>query len=329
MNSSFADNNYVIDLSYAKTPADIIYEFSSILENDSVKNKKIFLKIGEVDLNQSQLLSIKSLINSLNSQLNLLEAKSIQTQQAALNLGIVLANVNKEVLNISSEQGQEKQVEDNLELKLENCLESSDENISSQGDIKIDNSTVDDVELVECSAEELNYTIAQTQKMKDELDIIFDEERKLEEILEHEPDVKEIEKMLQVETEYTEQEYEIDNLPTMYIKQTLRSGQVVNYEGNIVIIGDSHPGSEINATGDITVWGILSGIAHAGASGNDKARIRALKINAIQLRISDCYSRRPDTARSVFVEKNNNVTPEEARIIDGSIILFKLNDSLN
>ena len=170
------------------------------------------------------------------------------------------------------------------------------------------------------------------KEIKEELDTIFNSEKKLEQIFD-------ISKETQVENKeiavggfeyepdsYTKEDIELEAFPTKYIKQTIRSGQVINYEGNIVIIGDCHPGSEIVAAGDITVWGVLSGIAHAGSSGNEKARIRALKMNAIQLRISQCYARRPDSLNTVFVEKTNVFTPEEARIINGEIVIFKTND---
>ena len=112
-------------------------------------------------------------------------------------------------------------------------------------------------------------------------------------------------------------------LPTLYINQTLRSGQTVNYEGNILIIGDAHPGSEIIAGGDITVWGILGGIAHAGNEGNVLAKVRALKLNAIQLRIAGLYARRNDTLNVPYVQKSNEFTPEEALIQDGKIVIYK------
>ena len=109
----------------------------------------------------------------------------------------------------------------------------------------------------------------------------------------------------------------------MYINQTLRSGQTVSYEGNILIIGDAHPGSEIVATGDITVWGILGGIAHAGSMGNITSKVRALKLNAIQLRIAGLYARRNDTLNVPYVQKTNEFTPEEALIEDGKIVIYK------
>ena len=113
------------------------------------------------------------------------------------------------------------------------------------------------------------------------------------------------------------------DLPTLYLTQTLRSGQTVSYEGNIFIIGDVHPGSEVNATGDVTVWGILGGIVHAGSEGNTDAKVRALKLNPIQLRIANLYSRRNDTINVPYVQKSNEFTPEEARIDKNQIVIYK------
>ena len=118
-----------------------------------------------------------------------------------------------------------------------------------------------------------------------------------------------------------------DTKNTTYINQTLRSGQVLESNGNVVIIGDCHPGSEIHALGDITVWGVLSGIAHAGCKGNINARVRALKMNAVQLRIGNCYSRRPDGTNIPYIIRSSVFTPEEARVIDGEIMLFKINQN--
>ena len=107
---------------------------------------------------------------------------------------------------------------------------------------------------------------------------------------------------------------ETEKLPTLYIHRTLRSGQSLSSEGNVVVIGDVNPGAEIVAKGDITVWGVLGGIAHAGSDGNTYSRIRALKLNAIQLRIGDIFARRPDTGNMPYVQKSDTFTPEEARV---------------
>ncbi len=120
---------------------------------------------------------------------------------------------------------------------------------------------------------------------------------------------------------------ETEKLPTLYIQRTLRSGQSITSEGNIVIIGDANPGSEIIAKGDITVWGILGGIAHAGSAGNQYARIRALKMNAIQLRIADVFARRPDSANIPYIQKSDTFVPEEACVRKKQIIIHKMHES--
>ncbi len=111
---------------------------------------------------------------------------------------------------------------------------------------------------------------------------------------------------------------------TLYIKQTLRSGQRLEHDGNLVIIGDCNAGSEVIASGDILVWGILSGLAHAGSKGDSRACIRAFKINAIQLRIADLLARRPDRLDIDRLERTELFNPEEARVSDGEIVIYSL-----
>lgn len=110
---------------------------------------------------------------------------------------------------------------------------------------------------------------------------------------------------------------------TLYLRQTLRSGQTVRFDGHVVIVGDVHAGSEVTAGGDIVVWGELRGIAHAGAKGNFKSEIRAMKIEALQLRIADYIARRPDR---IYYHKDGAemvISPEAARVADGEIKIFK------
>ena len=120
---------------------------------------------------------------------------------------------------------------------------------------------------------------------------------------------------------------ETEKLPTLYIHRTLRSGQSLSSEGNVVVIGDVNPGAEIVAKGDITVWGVLGGIAHAGSDGNTYSRIRALKLNAIQLRIGDIFARRPDTGNMPYVQKSDTFTPEEARVSKKHIVIYRIHES--
>ncbi len=81
----------------------------------------------------------------------------------------------------------------------------------------------------------------------------------------------------------------------LYLQMTVRSGIEIRHPGTIVIIGDLNPGGALIAAGDIFVWGHLRGIAHAGANGNRKCRIMALKMEPTQLRIADAVARAPET----------------------------------
>ena len=120
---------------------------------------------------------------------------------------------------------------------------------------------------------------------------------------------------------------EAELLPTLYIHRTLRSGQSISSDGNIVIIGDVNPGAEIIAKGDITVWGILGGIAHAGSDGSNYAKIRALKMNAIQIRIGKIVARRPDTVNMPYIQRTEFYVPEEARVYKNRIVIHKLHET--
>jgi len=73
---------------------------------------------------------------------------------------------------------------------------------------------------------------------------------------------------------------------TLMLRKTLRSGQKIDFRGNVVIQGDVNAGAEIIATGDIIVLGALRGLAHAGAEGSESAVVVALMLEPTQLRIA-------------------------------------------
>ena len=75
---------------------------------------------------------------------------------------------------------------------------------------------------------------------------------------------------------------------------TVRSGQILEHDGDIMIIGDVNPGGQVLATGDIYVMGTLRGMAHAGCRGNEQAIIAAVFFQPTQLRIHQVISRSPD-----------------------------------
>lgn len=79
---------------------------------------------------------------------------------------------------------------------------------------------------------------------------------------------------------------------TKFYKGSVRSGQKLEFEGSIVIVGDVNDGAEVIAEDNIAVLGNLRGMAHAGAKGNEKAIIAANIINSPQIRIASIIKER-------------------------------------
>ena len=74
---------------------------------------------------------------------------------------------------------------------------------------------------------------------------------------------------------------------TKFHRGSLRSGQKLEAEGSLVILGDVNSGAEIMASDNIVVLGSLRGLAHAGAKGNKDAIIAAGLIDTVQMRIAN------------------------------------------
>lgn len=97
--------------------------------------------------------------------------------------------------------------------------------------------------------------------------------------------------------------------------RTLRSGEKIAYEGQVVIMGDVNPGAEVTAGYNIFIWGSLKGSAYAGMPDHEGAVIAALHLAPIQLRIAGYIARAPE-ARPTTVW-----APEMARIDQNAIVV--------
>ena len=93
---------------------------------------------------------------------------------------------------------------------------------------------------------------------------------------------------------------------------TLRSGDHIETRGHLLIVGDVNPGGSASAEGDIYVWGRLRGRAHAGSKGNSNAKIVALQLRPLQLRIAELVARGPE-------ERPQPGLAEQALILDSGI----------
>ena len=111
---------------------------------------------------------------------------------------------------------------------------------------------------------------------------------------------------------------ETEELQTLFVSKTIRSGQEVVYNGSVVIIGDVNPGAEVIAGGDIIIRGTCRGVVHAGAYGNMEATITANRLLASQIRIASLIARAPDNL-------DQPEYTEIASIKDGNVIIETVN----
>ena len=100
---------------------------------------------------------------------------------------------------------------------------------------------------------------------------------------------------------------------TKFVRTSLRSGQKIEFEGSLVVLGDVNAGAEVIAEDNIVVLGALRGLAHAGARGNKEAIISCGVLDAPQLRIANIVREieREEEINSICV----NVFVEEDKII--------------
>ena len=100
---------------------------------------------------------------------------------------------------------------------------------------------------------------------------------------------------------------------TVFLRQTLRSGAIVEATGDVTVLGDVNPGATIISAGNIVVWGKIRGNVHAGSEGNQEMVICALEFNSEQIRIAGKLIELP--------KKRKKIQPEMASIIDNKTVL--------
>src|SRR5690625_88227 len=85
-----------------------------------------------------------------------------------------------------------------------------------------------------------------------------------------------------------------DETEVKVMDRIVRSGQILEVTGDLLLVGDVNPGGQVVATGNIYILGNLLAIAHAGSKGDKNAVIVASYMKPNQLRIADYISRAPD-----------------------------------
>ena len=114
---------------------------------------------------------------------------------------------------------------------------------------------------------------------------------------------------------------ELSSHTGQFYKGTLRSGQMLESDSSLIILGDVNPGAKVIAKGNVIILGALKGNVYAGAGGNEDSFVVALFMAPIQIRIDDTIARSNDSARK------NKVLSKDAMIAfveDGNIYIEKL-----
>ncbi|MCI6020808.1 MAG: septum site-determining protein MinC [Clostridia bacterium] len=106
-----------------------------------------------------------------------------------------------------------------------------------------------------------------------------------------------------------------------FYKGTLRSGQILESESSIIILGDVNPGGKVIAKGNVIVLGSLKGNIYAGADGNEDAFVVAIDMEPMQIKIGDVIARCSDGSNSA---KSKTHEPRIAYVDEGNIYIEKL-----
>lgn len=131
---------------------------------------------------------------------------------------------------------------------------------------------------------------------------------------EKKPTVKEVDEPAGDQVELISKNY--FDAKSIFVSHTLRSGQRVECEGDVVVLGDVNVGAEVIAGGSVAVMGTLRGLVHAGATGRSDVVVAANALLPGQLRISGKIA--------VFPEGKQAPGPEIAEFKQGSVIVRAL-----
>ncbi len=116
-----------------------------------------------------------------------------------------------------------------------------------------------------------------------------------------------------------------------FYKGTLRSGQVLDCETSVVVIGDVNPGAKVISKGNIVILGALKGNAYAGANGNELAFVAALDMDPVQIKIGDVIGRSADKTSTDKKKKKQQTPPAEPQVAivkDGNIYIEPITKGL-
>jgi septum site-determining protein MinC len=106
------------------------------------------------------------------------------------------------------------------------------------------------------------------------------------------------------------------------VARMIRSGQILEVPGDLLLVGDVNPGGTVMAGGNIYIMGALKGIAHAGCNGNKESVIAAALMVPSQLRIADSINRAPDQQdeekhemECAYIDENGQIAVDRLQVL--------------
>jgi len=109
------------------------------------------------------------------------------------------------------------------------------------------------------------------------------------------------------------EEKRISEKEFLIVRKILRSGQSIEFHGNVILIGDVNEGAEIKVGGSLFVFGILRGNVTAGLETGKDAIVVATSLKPKRLQIGnfilneDISKRRKEIVSVALVENENIV----------------------
>ena len=108
------------------------------------------------------------------------------------------------------------------------------------------------------------------------------------------------------------EEKRISEKEFLIVRKILRSGQSIEFHGNVILIGDVNEGAEIKVGGSLFVFGILRGNVMVGLETGKDAIVVATNLKPERLQIGDYIlnediSKRKRETVSVALVENENI----------------------
>ncbi len=103
-----------------------------------------------------------------------------------------------------------------------------------------------------------------------------------------------------------------------FYKGSLKSGQVLETDSSIVILGDVNPGANVISKKDIIIIGGLYGNAYAGGSGEEGHYIIALDISAECIKVDNHRSKPQKTSKWPIRPKYQ---PKIAHVVNDNLVI--------